>query len=150
MTGDIVVRLHKGSATVIKRRSPHSLYSESFATFGADEVYDQSHAGGFIRLHSLPARIRALKAKHAIDGAKGDGAKGDGGGRANGSRELKPTSSKGKAGQPMTKSHSATKSKSTSKSKSAAGSRASSSMPSAPWARSCTPAARATIRSPPT
>jgi argininosuccinate synthase len=86
MTGDIVVRLHKGSATVIKRRSPHSLYSESFATFGADEVYDQSHAGGFIRLHSLPARIRALKAKHALDVAKGDGAK-----RAKGSRELKPT-----------------------------------------------------------
>jgi len=67
MTGDIVVRLHQGSAVVIKRRSKHSLYSESFATFGADEVYDQSHAGGFIRLHSLPSRIRALKDRQAID-----------------------------------------------------------------------------------
>jgi argininosuccinate synthase len=103
MTGDIVVRLHKGSATVIKRRSPHSLYSESFATFGADEVYDQSHAGGFIRLHSLPARIRALKAKHAIDGAKGDGAK-----RAKGSRELKPTTS-AKSSKPAAKAKSGRK-----------------------------------------
>ncbi|MBL9118755.1 MAG: argininosuccinate synthase [Phycisphaerae bacterium] len=82
MTGDIVVRLHKGSATVIKRRSPHSLYSESFATFGADEVYDQSHAGGFIRLYSLPARIRALKAKHSLDGGKAS--------KSSSSRELKP------------------------------------------------------------
>ncbi|MBL9148081.1 MAG: argininosuccinate synthase [Phycisphaerae bacterium] len=69
MTGDVVVRLHKGSAIVTKRRSPNSLYSESFATFGVDEVYDQSHAGGFIRLYSLPARIRALKASQAIDGS---------------------------------------------------------------------------------
>ncbi|MDZ4828780.1 MAG: argininosuccinate synthase [Phycisphaerae bacterium] len=67
LTGDVVVRCHKGTATVTKRRSPNSLYSESFATFGVDEVYDQSHAGGFIRLYSLPSRIRALKERHAID-----------------------------------------------------------------------------------
>ncbi len=71
MTGDVVVRLHKGSAVVVKRRSKHSLYSESFATFGADEVYDQSHAGGFIRLHSLPSRIRALKERHNLDQVSG-------------------------------------------------------------------------------
>ena len=67
LTGDVVVRCHKGTAIVTKRRSPNSLYSESFATFGVDEVYDQSHAGGFIRLYSLPSRIRALKERHAID-----------------------------------------------------------------------------------
>jgi argininosuccinate synthase len=39
------------------------LYSESFATFGEDDVYDQKHAEGFIRLYSLPSRIRALNAK---------------------------------------------------------------------------------------
>ncbi|MFO0828307.1 MAG: argininosuccinate synthase [Phycisphaerales bacterium] len=70
MTGDVVVHCHKGSATVTKRRSPNSLYSESFATFGVDEVYDQSHAGGFIRLYSLPTRIRALKERVAANGAK--------------------------------------------------------------------------------
>ncbi len=63
LSGKVVVRLHKGHATVIQRQSPNTLYSEAFATFGKDEVYNQSHAEGFIRLFSLPSRIRALKAK---------------------------------------------------------------------------------------
>jgi argininosuccinate synthase len=61
VTGDIVVKLYKGQATVTQRRSPNSLYSEAFATFGADDVYDQKHAEGFIRLFSLSSRIAALK-----------------------------------------------------------------------------------------
>ncbi len=60
MNGDVVVRLHRGRAMATRRRSPQSLYAEQFATFGADEVYDQSHAEGFIRLHSLPSRIAAM------------------------------------------------------------------------------------------
>lgn len=61
LTGDVVVKLYKGQATVTQRRSPNSLYSEEFATFGADDVYDQKHAEGFIRLFSLSSRINALK-----------------------------------------------------------------------------------------
>ena len=57
LTGEIVVRLFKGQATTVQRRSPFSLYSEDFATFGADEVYNQKHAEGFIRLLTLPERI---------------------------------------------------------------------------------------------
>ncbi len=64
LDGDVVVRCFKGAATTVKRRSPNSLYSQAFATFGEDEVYDQKHAEGFIRLLSLPARIRALKRLH--------------------------------------------------------------------------------------
>jgi len=60
LTGDVAVRLFKGSAVTVRRRSPNSLYSEAFATFGADQVYDQTHAEGFIRLFSLPSRIRAF------------------------------------------------------------------------------------------
>jgi len=60
LTGDVAVRLFKGGAVTVRRRSPNSLYSEAFATFGADQVYDQTHAEGFIRLFSLPSRIRAL------------------------------------------------------------------------------------------
>ncbi|QPG05410.1 argininosuccinate synthase [Salinimonas marina] len=63
VTGDIVVKLYKGQATVTQRRSVNSLYSEDFATFGADDVYDQKHAEGFIRLFSLSSRIEALKAQ---------------------------------------------------------------------------------------
>lgn len=62
LNGKVVVQLFKGQATVIQRQSINSLYSESFATFGKDEVYQQAHAEGFIRLYSLPSRIRALKA----------------------------------------------------------------------------------------
>ncbi len=63
VTGEIVIKLYKGQATVVQRQSPNSLYSEDFATFGADDVYNQSHAEGFIRLFSLSSRIKALKQK---------------------------------------------------------------------------------------
>jgi len=61
ISGDVVVKLYKGQARVTQRRSPNSLYSEAFATFGEDDVYDQKHAEGFIRLFSLSSRIAALK-----------------------------------------------------------------------------------------
>ncbi|MGK0371185.1 MAG: argininosuccinate synthase [Glaciecola sp.] len=57
VTGEVVIKLYKGNATIVQRQSPNSLYSEDFATFGADDVYDQSHAEGFIRLFSLSSRI---------------------------------------------------------------------------------------------
>ncbi|MBD0787684.1 argininosuccinate synthase [Vibrio sp. Y2-5] len=60
VNGEVVIKLYKGQATATQKRSENSLYSEEFATFGADEVYDQSHAGGFIRLYSLASRIKAL------------------------------------------------------------------------------------------
>ncbi|MCB5214253.1 argininosuccinate synthase [Rheinheimera aquimaris] len=60
LTGDVVIKLYKGNVTVAKRRSPNSLYSEAFATFEGDEVYNQKDAAGFIRLYSLASRIRAL------------------------------------------------------------------------------------------
>lgn len=63
VTGDVVVKLYKGTASVVKRQSPNSLYSEDFATFGADDVYNQKHAEGFIRLYSLSSRIKAMTKK---------------------------------------------------------------------------------------
>ncbi|WP_281559851.1 argininosuccinate synthase [Thalassomonas sp. RHCl1] len=70
VTGDVVVKLFKGQAVVSQRRSPYSLYSEEFATFGADDVYDQKHAEGFIRLFSLSSRIAALHEKDTTGGEK--------------------------------------------------------------------------------
>ena len=61
--GDVVIKLYKGQAVAVQKRSPNSLYSEEFATFGEDQVYDQKHAEGFIRLYSLASRIRALNSK---------------------------------------------------------------------------------------
>ena len=63
VNGEVVLRLYKGQVTAIQKKSPNSLYNEDFATFGEDDVYDHSHAGGFIRLFSLSSRIRALNEK---------------------------------------------------------------------------------------
>lgn len=60
MNGEVIVKMYKGSVQAIQKQSPNSLYSEEFATFGDDNVYDQSHAEGFIRLYSLSSRIKAL------------------------------------------------------------------------------------------
>jgi len=64
VTGSVRVKLHKGSCTVVGRKSPFSLYREDFATFGKDSVYDQSDAQGFINLFGLPLKVKALLRKN--------------------------------------------------------------------------------------
>ena len=61
-SGEVVLKLYKGSVTAIQKRSEHSLFNVDFCTFGEDEVYNQADADGFIRLYSLPSRIRAINA----------------------------------------------------------------------------------------
>ncbi|MBS0191853.1 MAG: argininosuccinate synthase [Phycisphaerales bacterium] len=61
LTGEVVVRLYKGVATAIRRKSPNSLYSEKVVTFEKGEIYEHKDAGGFIKLLSLPERIASLK-----------------------------------------------------------------------------------------
>jgi argininosuccinate synthase len=61
VTGTVRLRLYRGNCTVVSRTSPWSLYDERFVTFGADDVYDQADAAGFIRLYGLPYRVAALK-----------------------------------------------------------------------------------------
>ncbi len=56
VTGDIRVRLHRGTATVVGRRSEHSLYSTSLATYGKGDAFDQKAAEGFIGIFGLPLR----------------------------------------------------------------------------------------------
>ncbi len=63
VSGTTRVKLYKGNCQVVGRKSPHSLYRTDFATFEADDVYDQKDAAGFIRLNALRLRIRALMAK---------------------------------------------------------------------------------------
>ena len=58
VTGTARLKLYRGSARVVGRRSPRSLYSESIATFEAESVYDQKDAEGFIRLNALRLRQR--------------------------------------------------------------------------------------------
>jgi argininosuccinate synthase len=60
VTGTVRLRLYKGNIISAGRSSPFSLYREDFATFGEEDVYDQSHAEGFIRLFGLSMKVRAL------------------------------------------------------------------------------------------
>jgi argininosuccinate synthase len=60
VNGTARIKLYKGNCTVVGRKSPQSLYSEDFATFDDDDVYDQKDATGFIKLNALRMRIRAL------------------------------------------------------------------------------------------
>lgn len=61
VTGTTRLKLYKGRATVVGRRSPFSLYSESHVTFEEDSVYDQADAAGFIKLNALRLRLSAMK-----------------------------------------------------------------------------------------
>jgi argininosuccinate synthase len=58
--GVVRLKLYKGSARVVGRKSPKSLYSLAHVTFEADQVYDQRDAEGFIKLNAL--RLRLAKA----------------------------------------------------------------------------------------
>lgn len=60
VTGTVRLKLYKGNCTPAGAESPFSLYSEQFVTFGADEVYNQKDAEGFINLFGLPLKMRAL------------------------------------------------------------------------------------------
>jgi argininosuccinate synthase len=58
--GTVRLKLYKGSARVVGRKSPKSLYSLAHVTFEEDQVYDQRDAEGFIKLNAL--RLRLAKA----------------------------------------------------------------------------------------
>lgn len=60
VTGTVRLKLYKGNIISAGRKSPLSLYREDFATFGQEDVYDQSQAEGFIRLFGLSLKVRAL------------------------------------------------------------------------------------------
>ncbi|ERT57811.1 argininosuccinate synthase [Megasphaera vaginalis (ex Srinivasan et al. 2021)] len=60
VTGTVKLKLYKGNIISAGAQSPYSLYSEEFVTFGADEVYNQKDAEGFINLFGLPLQMRAF------------------------------------------------------------------------------------------
>jgi argininosuccinate synthase len=63
VTGTARLKLYKGSCIVAGRKAPRSLYRPDFATFEAEQVYDQKDAGGFIKLNALRLRIAEMRAR---------------------------------------------------------------------------------------
>ncbi len=60
VSGVVRLELYKGNCRVLGRKSDQSLYSEAFATFEDDTVYNQKDAEGFIRLNALRLRIQKM------------------------------------------------------------------------------------------
>jgi argininosuccinate synthase len=71
VSGLVRVKLFKGKATVVGRKSDHSLYSKKLATYDEGSDYDQSAAQGFIKIHGLSqqtqARLQLLKGGRGFD-----------------------------------------------------------------------------------
>ena len=59
VTGKVRLKLYKGNIIKAGAWSDYSLYSEEIATFGEDNVYDQTDATGFINLFGLPIKVQA-------------------------------------------------------------------------------------------
>ena len=67
VTGTVKLKLFKGSAVVVGRESPYSLYSTSLSTYAKGDEFDHSAAKGFIYVWGLPLKVGAL-AKAAANG----------------------------------------------------------------------------------
>ena len=59
VTGDVKLKLYKGNIVNAGMNSPYSLYSEEYATFGEDGVYNQKDSEGFINLYGLPTVVNS-------------------------------------------------------------------------------------------
>lgn len=64
VNGTAKVKLYKGSATVVARKSNNSLYDESLATYTSADTFDQDAAIGFIKLWGLPSKVHAEVQAH--------------------------------------------------------------------------------------
>jgi argininosuccinate synthase len=61
VTGDVRLKLYKGSVSVVGRASPYSLYNKELVGFDAAGGYNQADAEGFIKLNALRLRIAAWR-----------------------------------------------------------------------------------------
>lgn len=60
VTGVIRLKLFKGNATVVGRKSPHSLYQHDLATYAEGDTFDHKAALGFIKIYGLPLHVNSL------------------------------------------------------------------------------------------
>ncbi|WP_221569057.1 argininosuccinate synthase [Alkalihalobacillus sp. TS-13] len=59
VSGTIKIKLFKGNATVVARKSSHSLYNEQLATYSEGDLFDHNAAVGFIKLWGLSTKVHA-------------------------------------------------------------------------------------------
>jgi argininosuccinate synthase len=59
VTGTVRLKLHKGTCGVVGRKSAHSLYRHSLATYDKGDQFDQGASVGFIHIWGLPVKVQA-------------------------------------------------------------------------------------------
>ncbi|MEL4894116.1 argininosuccinate synthase [Crocosphaera sp. Alani8] len=59
VTGTVRIKLFKGNANIVGRKSDYSIYSPGLATYGEDDHFDHKAAEGFIYIWGLPTRVWA-------------------------------------------------------------------------------------------
>lgn len=70
VTGDVRMKLYKGTAVAVGRRSPNSLYDYGLATYDSEDVFDHAAASGFIELWGLPLEVWGRSERKARGGEK--------------------------------------------------------------------------------
>ena len=63
VSGTVRIKLFKGTATVVGRKSANSLYTPDLATYGAEDKFDHKAAEGFIYIWGLPTRVWSQQAR---------------------------------------------------------------------------------------
>ena len=70
VTGEVKLKLYKGTIIKAGTTSPYSLYNESLASFTTGDLYDHHDADGFITLFGLPLKVRAMMLKEVEQNKK--------------------------------------------------------------------------------
>ena len=67
ITGEVKLRLYKGSARPIARRSPNSLYDRKLSTYERDDEFNHANAEGFIRIAGMPMLVNSRRKRRGIE-----------------------------------------------------------------------------------
>ncbi len=61
VTGEVKLRLCRGTCTVTGRKSAYSLYSEVLATYTSKDMFDHKAASGFLEIFGLPSKLEGMR-----------------------------------------------------------------------------------------
>ncbi|WP_291490685.1 argininosuccinate synthase [Desulfurella sp.] len=59
LTGEVTIKLYKGSVTAVSRKSPYSIYNKNLATYEASDTFKHKDGEGFCNIWGLPLKVMA-------------------------------------------------------------------------------------------
>ncbi len=64
VSGTVVVKMYKGTLSILSRTSPFSLYDKALASYTAEDTFDHSAGEGFSKIFALPLKTLAKTEEH--------------------------------------------------------------------------------------